>query len=96
MSYSFSVRAKSKLAALEAAAKEMDRIIESQPAHAKDRHLLANNLEAQVKLVRELEEGESYQVSGNGYMVWEGTGPEGLPLRVNTVSCGAALSIVRD
>lgn len=50
MSFSFTLRARTVAAALALAAVEMDRVVQTQPAHAADRNTVLDAVERQVGL----------------------------------------------
>lgn len=73
MSYSFSLRAPTKAALLEAVGAEWDKIVSAQPIHAADRDAAVANITAQLGLI-EPREGKDFSLSANGYVSTDGNG----------------------
>ncbi len=71
MSYSFKVTAKSKQGLKEAAVVEIAKVVAQQPVHAKDNLAMIKTCNAFTDYIeKELEDGESYTLSANGYLSW--------------------------
>jgi hypothetical protein len=71
MSYSYSVKGTTKQEALEAAEAEMDRVVGSQPIHAKDRDQALANVSAAVALLMD-DTTKEVCISANGSLGWDG------------------------
>ena len=71
MSYSFSVKAASKAEAKAAVAREFDRVVETQPIHARDREAALANANAVIDLLADqAPDGHVIAVNCNGYVGW--------------------------
>jgi len=73
MSYSFSIVAATKALALVAVAAEFDKVVASQPIHARDREAVLKNADAVVSLLAD-DDTKDVAVSCNGYVSWTGEG----------------------
>lgn len=90
MSYSFCVKTPTKDEAKTAVAKYFDeRIIASQPIHARDRAAVLANVSATIDLLAD-DDTKDVQVSGNGYVNWTVT-PDPMPLVAVSISSSASL-----
>lgn len=75
MGYSFSVRAKSKDAAIEKVVEELDNVVNMHPEHAKDRSMAQAAAEAAINdLVTN--DGDEVSCDVSGYLIWV-NGPGG-------------------
>ena len=74
MSYSFSVRGKSKAEALAAVTARFDEVVQQQPVHTHDRPTAQEQVEKVLALVNEPAANEEISVSVNGYVSWRGEG----------------------
>lgn len=71
MSYSFSVRGATKDAAKKAVMAEFDKVVESQPIHAKDREQACTNAFTVIDLLSDpVPDGQVVGVYCNGYVSW--------------------------
>lgn len=86
MSYSFTVRAASLAAALAAAAAEFDKIIETQPAHAKDKDAALVNAANVANCVGERAEHDVV-IAMHGSVSWNTANPDAL------TACSASASV---
>lgn len=73
MSYSFNVRAATVTAALEQIAAELDKVVASQPIHAKDRDQAFNAVKAFARLLPENTDGHDVVVSMHGSVGTDGS-----------------------
>ena len=69
MSYSFQVKAPTKVAAKEAVAAEFEKIVGYQPMHVRDRDAVVANASAVIDLLAD-DESKDVGVSCNGYLSW--------------------------
>ncbi|CAL77434.1 hypothetical protein BRADO3657 [Bradyrhizobium sp. ORS 278] len=71
MSYSFNIRATSKVSAKSAVAAAFDNVVVSQPIHARDKAAALANASAVIDLLADdAPEGHLIAVSCNGYVGW--------------------------
>jgi hypothetical protein len=71
MSYSFGVKGATKAAVRALAEVEFDKMVVSQPIHAKDKAAALANLDAMLGLVHD-DDSKDVVVSMNGYVSWPG------------------------
>lgn len=94
MSYSISIRAPSKAAALEAVAAKFDEQVMPQfPIHKLDRDAVLANAQAAIAQLAD-DDTKDVTVALNGYLSWSGTGDFTLytaPVTAVGISCGAGL-----
>lgn len=77
MSYSFSVRATSKTAALALAVEKFKGVIASQPVHELDESAAQKAREEACTLLSEPTEGNDFYISCSGSLSWQGNYPDG-------------------
>jgi len=91
MSYSFTTKAANKAAAKDAVASEFDKVVSSQPIHARDRAAVLANANAVIDQLAD-DDTKDVTVSCNGYLSWNGVGtfaPETAPVSTVSVGCSA-------
>ncbi len=92
MSYSFTFQAADKAQAKEKAAAEFDKVVSSQPLHARDRDPVLAAVSAFVDLIADDESKDIY-VSVSGSVGWQSTlapgGEATLPLSAASVAVAA-------
>lgn len=91
MSYSFSVRASDKAAAIEACKARMAEVVQQQPCHAADHDAAIANMEAVVGLVAE-DPSMHVAVSMSGYLGGEWAQGELARVTSANVMCQAGLA----
>lgn len=94
MSYSYSIRAATKAAALEAVAAAFDeKVVAHFPIHKRDRAAVLANAEAAVAQLAD-DDTKDVTVAINGYLSWSGVGdftPDTAPVSAVGISCAAGL-----
>lgn len=89
MSYSFSIKVETKALAKQAVASELDKIVDSQPIHARDRAAALANATAVIDLLAD-DDTKDVSVSCNGYVSWNVNGDlTEVPLSTASISCVA-------
>lgn len=76
MSYSHTVKAKTKEECMEALREKLDETIRSQPCHEKDKASALNAAQAYLDLLKPVPEGHHIEISIHGSLGWNGTEPE--------------------
>jgi hypothetical protein len=91
MSYGFTVKAKSKQGLKEAAAVEIAKVVSVQPVHAKDNLAIIKTCNAFADYIEhDLDDDESYQLTANGYLSWNGEGG------IHTARIEVHTSVIKD
>ncbi|RWA45722.1 hypothetical protein AU476_39550 [Cupriavidus sp. UYMSc13B] len=89
MSYSFSVRAANKDEAKTAVEVEFEKVVASQPVHARDRAAVLANAYAVIDL-RGGDDAKDVSVTCGGYVSWQtAEPPESVPLTSGSISASA-------
>ena len=91
MSYSFSVKAATKAEAKAAVEAEFDKVVASQPIHARDKAVALANASAVIDLLMDVPADKLVSVSVNGYVGWMVDQEGKQPLNSASVSAGASL-----
>lgn len=95
MFYSFSVKADTKEAAKAAVSEAFDKVVESQPIHARDKAAAVANASAAIDLLSdEAHDGKAISVSVNGYVSWIETLRADSSNPLTTASISASASFV--
>jgi hypothetical protein len=95
MSYSFSVKADTKEAAKVAVSDAFDKVVESQPIHARDKAAALTNAAAVIDLLTDpAPEGSAINVSCSGYVNWMEVLREDGSNPLTTASVSASASYV--
>jgi hypothetical protein len=88
MSYSFSIRAKTKSEASDTVAAELAQVGVTQPVHVADWEIALTTAEAMVKLLEDPSDTEEIGVSVSGYLSWREEG------RFTTANVSVTASLV--
>jgi hypothetical protein len=91
MSYSFSVKAKSKAAAKDAVAAKFDEVTAAQPVHVRDRTAVLSNADAVIDLLAD-DDTKDVTVSCNGYVSWPSGNAEDAQFNSASIGCAAGHS----
>lgn len=93
MSYSFSAQGSDKASARKAAEEAFDKMVETQPIHAKDKDAAMANLDTVMALV--IEDAEcDVAVHCNGYLSWRSVDADGKPTDVTGASVASSVSLI--
>lgn len=96
MSYSFQVKGATKAEARAAAVAELDKVVDAQPVHAKDRDAALANIDgALAALGSDGDDKRDVALSCNGSVGWsytEGVDPIDAPLTAVSISTNAYLA----
>lgn len=90
MSYSYSIKAESKKAAVEAVVAKVEELVASQPIHIRDKVAILSNADAVIELLED-DETKDVVVSFNGYISVNSM--LGSPTTSVAVSCSAGLVV---
>jgi hypothetical protein len=74
MSYSFQVKAASKVEAAKKVEEQFDLVVQGQPVHAADRQAAQDAAQAFINLLAEPAEGQLVAVNVQGYVSWRAEG----------------------
>ena len=75
MSYSFSVKAKTKEECMTALAEKFVDVIKTQPAHESDKAAALNAADAFMSLLKPVPDDHHIEISLHGSLGWEGSAP---------------------
>lgn len=91
MSYSLSVRAATKAAALAEVIAKLDEVVKQQPVHAADRQQAEAAATVMVTVVPEPTDAQDVSVSVSGSVGWSGAYPDSHKLTSASISVYASL-----
>jgi len=92
MSYSFSVRAASKAAAVEKVAEELAKVVQSQPVHAADRQQAEAAAGSMLAVFPEPTDEQDITVSVSGWLSWTGSYPDSHVISQASVTVAVGLA----
>lgn len=94
MSYSFTVKAATKALALEAVAAEMQKVVASQPVHARDEAAVNKNAAEIVALLPD-DDTKDVTFGVNGYVSWSSAHQLGDPdFKLSAVSVAVSAALI--
>lgn len=88
MSYSFSLKAASKAAAILAVGAKLDEIVAAQAVHSRDRAAILANAEAVIGLLADNDD-KDVTVSCNGYLSWSSGTVDAPVINSASIACVA-------